>query len=94
MSDFKILSESDIEARIDMATAIDLMRDAFVQISARSANVPVRTAMDDAKQKGRVLFMPAYSPDLSFVWFKNGFRFSRQCKKRRSVHSGQDAGDG
>lgn len=61
MRDFKILTERDIEERIDMATAIELMRDAFVQISEGSANVPVRTAIDDNQHKGRVLFMPAYS---------------------------------
>ncbi|MER3373320.1 MAG: hypothetical protein RIM83_01630 [Allomuricauda sp.] len=81
MSDFKILRESDIEARIDMATAIDLMRDAFVQISARSANVPVRTAMDDVKQKGRVLFMPAYSHDYHLFGLKMVSVFPDNVKK-------------
>ncbi|MEQ8304914.1 MAG: ornithine cyclodeaminase family protein [Cyclobacteriaceae bacterium] len=81
MSDFKILRESDIEARMDMATAIDLMRDAFVQISARSANVPVRTAMDDAKQRGRVLFMPAYSPGYHLFGLKMVSVFPDNVKK-------------
>lgn len=62
MKEFKILEESDIRKKLSMQKAIDLMRDAFIQISKRSATVPVRLAMDEKNKKGRVLFMPAYSP--------------------------------
>ncbi len=56
--------------KIDMATAIRLMRDAFIQISKSSASVPVRTALDSHDKGGRVLFMPAYSPAYNLFGLK------------------------
>lgn len=44
-----------------MGKAIELMREAFLQLSAGVAQVPVRTVIDSHDQSGRVLFMPSYS---------------------------------
>lgn len=70
MKVFKILEESDIRKKLSMRKAIDLMRDAFIQISKRNATVPVRLAIDETNKKGRVLFMPAYSPDYHLFGLK------------------------
>lgn len=70
MSDFRIFEENDIRKAISMAQAIELMKEAFVQISKKSAKVPVRMALDQIDQKGRVLFMPAYSPNYHLFGLK------------------------
>ena len=70
MNTFRTLSDQDVRNKIDMATAITLMRDAFVQISKRSANVPVRAALNSENATGRVLFMPAYSPSYNLFGLK------------------------
>lgn len=43
-----------------MKVAIELMREAFLHLSNRQVNVPVRTVIESGK--GIVLFMPSYSP--------------------------------
>lgn len=82
MNAFKILSDEDVRKAIDMATAIRLMRDAFVQISQRSAIVPVRTALDAKDQSGRVLFMPAYSSAYQLFGLKMVSVFPDNVKKQ------------
>jgi ornithine cyclodeaminase/alanine dehydrogenase-like protein (mu-crystallin family) len=67
---FRILDEKEIKTRITMSDAIGCMRDAFVQISKRDANVPVRTSIDTSDREGRVLFMPAYSPSFDLFSLK------------------------
>lgn len=89
MKDFKILTERDIKERINMATAIELMRDAFVQISERSAKVPVRTAIDEEQQKGRVLFMPVYSPAYHLFGLKMVSVFPENSKTREPSIQGK-----
>lgn len=81
MDSFKILTDEDVRQAIDMATAIRLMRDAFVQISQRSAIVPVRTAIDAKDQSGRVLFMPAYSSAYQLFGVKMVSVFPDNVKK-------------
>lgn len=61
MSVFKQFTKEDIRKKISMGKAIDLMRGAFLQLSAGVAQVPVRTVIDSHDQSGRVLFMPSYS---------------------------------
>jgi ornithine cyclodeaminase len=54
----RILTQNDVRAAINMRQAIDAMREAFGQLSAGHAHVPLRLTM--ATEKGVTLFMPAY----------------------------------
>jgi len=54
----RILSEADVRAAIDMRQAIEAMREAFGQLAAGQATVPLRTPVET--EKGLTLFMPAY----------------------------------
>jgi ornithine cyclodeaminase len=54
----RILSESDVRSAITMRQAIEAMREAFGQLAAGEATVPLRTSLET--EKGVTLFMPAY----------------------------------
>ena len=54
----RILSEPDVRSAITMRQAIEAMREAFGQLSAGEATVPLRTPLET--EKGVTLFMPAY----------------------------------
>ena len=56
----RILSRRDVARSIDMAGAIDAVRQAFLQLATGRAAVPVRTPLPIAGQDGLTLFMPAY----------------------------------
>lgn len=53
----RVLSAGDVRASVDMAEAIDVMRDAFVAVSSGDAVVPVRLGLES--EHGVHLFMPA-----------------------------------
>ena len=54
----QFLTEADVRAAIDMRQAIAAMREAFGQVSAGMARVPVRLRLEAAS--GVTLFMPAF----------------------------------
>jgi ornithine cyclodeaminase/alanine dehydrogenase-like protein (mu-crystallin family) len=56
------LSEADVRELLDMRTATELMREAFVELSSEAARAPLRTAIDLPDHNARALFMPAFSP--------------------------------
>jgi ornithine cyclodeaminase len=56
----RALSRDDIRAAVSMARAIELVKDAFAQLSAGRASVPVRAHIDVPRHEGIALFMPAY----------------------------------
>jgi ornithine cyclodeaminase/alanine dehydrogenase-like protein (mu-crystallin family) len=56
------LSSKDVVQSISMKEAIELMKDAFQQLSAGKASVPQRIAIDVPENNGSALFMPVYSP--------------------------------
>lgn len=56
----RILTRQDIQKALPMPQAIEAVRDAFIQLSAGQAEVPLRTALDVARHNGVTLFMPAY----------------------------------
>ena len=58
----RILSEADIRQAVTMAEAIEAVREAYVQLSAGQAVVPLRTPVPVDKREGVTLFMPAYLP--------------------------------
>lgn len=89
MTSFKILEEKDIKSSIPMLTAIQLMRDAFVQISERSAEIPIRVSIEEEKKEGRVLFMPAYSPKYHLFGLKMVSVFPSNSTKQMPVIQGK-----
>src|SRR5258708_5606533 len=56
----RILSAADVQASVNMAAAIQLMRDAFAQLSAGTADVPDRVALRVSDRNAAALVMPAY----------------------------------
>ncbi len=54
----RILSAADVQASVDMAGAIEAMREAFTALSDGTATVPVRLALET--EHGVTLFMPAH----------------------------------
>jgi len=56
----RILTRQDVQKALPMPRAIKAVRDAFVQLSAGRADVPLRTALDVPRHNGVTLFMPAY----------------------------------
>ncbi len=58
----RFLSAEDVRKYLPMPDAIDAMRDAFAQISAKQADIPLRTNIDLPNQNASALFMPGYLP--------------------------------
>lgn len=81
MSEFRIISDEEVRNWINMSDAISIMSEAFVQISQRSATVPVRSALSTGDNKGRVLFMPAYTPAYNLFGIKSVSVFPENSKK-------------
>lgn len=54
-------SDNDIESAVPMNRAIELMRDAFSQLSLDEANVPKRVSIEIENGSDSALFMPVYS---------------------------------
>jgi len=57
---FRVLSREDVSKSLSMDEAIDLMCEAFAQLSCGDAVVPVRHTMELPQEEARVLVMPAY----------------------------------
>jgi alanine dehydrogenase len=56
----RVLSQRDVQRALSMATAIEVVKQAFAQLSAGQARVPVRTQLEIAPHEGVTLLMPAY----------------------------------
>jgi ornithine cyclodeaminase len=56
----RILSGIDVQQAVTMAEAIQAVQDAYVQLSAGQAVVPLRTPVPVERRTGVTLFMPAY----------------------------------
>ncbi len=56
----RILSGNDVRQAVTMAEAIQAVREAYVQLSAGQAVVPLRTAVPVDRREAVALFMPAY----------------------------------
>jgi alanine dehydrogenase len=59
----RILSGADVRRATTMAEAIRAVREAYVQLSAGRAVVPLRTPVPVEEREGVTLFMPAYLTD-------------------------------
>lgn len=56
----KILNQENVTEAISIREAISAVKDAFIQLSAQEAVVPMRSQITVDKDKGISLFMPAY----------------------------------
>jgi alanine dehydrogenase len=56
----RILSRADVQKAITMREAIDIVKDAFAQLSNKEAIVPLRVPINIPKHAGTTLLMPAY----------------------------------
>lgn len=56
----RILTRQEIREALPMRQAIEAVKDAFAQLSAGQANLPLRTALNVPRHNGVTLFMPAY----------------------------------
>jgi len=59
----RILTREDVREALPMGRAIEAVKDAFSQLSAGQADVPLRTSLDVPRHNGVTLFMPAYLSD-------------------------------
>src|SRR5215217_5316714 len=64
------LSRDDVRRLVSMAEAIDLMKQAFRDLSAGAAISPLRTANEVEPGKADTLLMPAYVPSVNALGFK------------------------
>lgn len=64
------LSRDDVRRLVSMAEAIDLMKQAFRDLSAGAAISPLRTAIEVEPGKADTLLMPAYVPSVNALGFK------------------------
>lgn len=55
-----MLSAEEVRKAVPMAEAIEIVKDAFAQLSTGKAHVPLRTQLPVEKHGGVTLFMPAY----------------------------------
>ena len=55
-----VLNAEEVRKALPMKTAIEGMKDAFAQLSANEATVPLRNRIDVDDYQGLALFMPAY----------------------------------
>ena len=55
-----VLSKSDVQQAITMREAIEVVKDAFAQLSAGQTTVPLRTVLEVPEREAVTLFMPAY----------------------------------
>ncbi len=65
-----ILSRSDIKKAVTMKDAILAARQAFASSSAGRAEIPLRTQIDVADDRGVLLYMPGYLTDLAALGIK------------------------
>ena len=56
----RILSGADVRQSVTMAEAIQVVREAYIQLSTGQAVVPLRTPVPVKEREGVALFMPAY----------------------------------
>ena len=56
----RILADADVRRAVTMAEAIQAVREAYIQLSAGQAVVPLRTPVEVEKRDAVTLFMPAY----------------------------------
>jgi ornithine cyclodeaminase len=61
--DVRVLSAADVRRAVTMADAIRVVKEAYIQLSAGQAVVPLRTPVPVEQRDAVTLFMPAYLAD-------------------------------
>lgn len=56
----RLLNRSDVQHSLSMREAVEIVKQAFIELSIGKANSPLRTAIPQVKHDGLTLFMPAY----------------------------------
>ncbi len=64
------LSRADVQRLVPMPDAIQLMKDAFAELSAGRTNAPLRTVVTVEEHNGDALFMPAHVPAMDALGVK------------------------
>ncbi len=82
----RLLSQSDIRQVLTMGRAIDLMSDAFVALSQKAIDVPVRTNV--ASQSGTMLYKPALIESSQMFGMKAVSVFPRNADRGLPVTTG------
>lgn len=77
----KILTRDEVAQAVSMAEAIEMIRKAFVQLSAGKAEMPLRTQIPVKKHKAVALFMPAYLTDSGALGAKIVSVFPQNTRK-------------
>ena len=70
MANIRILGAAEVRQALPMAEAIQGMKEAYAQLSAGKATLPLRSRFDLPNDNGTSLFMPAYisqSDDLADI---------------------------
>jgi len=78
----KIISQNEVKKSINMAQAIDAVKQAYVQLSQKKAVVPQRIQVPVKKHKGVTLFMPAYLAASDTLGVKIVSVFPENLKRR------------
>ena len=78
----RVLTAEDVRASLPMATAIEAMKQAYIQFSLGQASVPLRTRIDVSAHEGLALFMPAYLGSSGEMAVKILCVYPRNAQKR------------
>lgn len=55
-----MLSRADVQRALSMREAVEIVKQAFIELSTGEADIPLRTALPQPKHDGLTLFMPGY----------------------------------
>lgn len=55
-----MLSRADVQRALSMCEAVEIVKQAFIEVSTGCANIPLRTALPQPEHDGLTLFMPGY----------------------------------
>lgn len=56
----RMLSRADVQRALSMREAVEIVKQAFIEVSTGRANIPLRTALPQTEHDGLTLFMPGY----------------------------------
>src|SRR5436190_4642887 len=87
--DFRTFTDEDVKRIVSMSWAIELMKDAFRQLSSGKPVVPLRTVIESQGAPGRALFMPSYSPGHNLYGLKMVSVFDTNASKGLPVVQGR-----
>lgn len=59
----RLLSRCDVQRALSMRDAIEIVKQAFIELSTGRADIPLRTALPQPEHEGLTLFMPGYLSD-------------------------------